>query len=161
LDPHAVVAERDGRSTPAPTLDPTLQRALTFAGDDAARLGQPDVRPENLLLGLLRAGGPPLFFLKEGRPDMGRLDVERFRAELADRVAPTDIAGRPALPMHADAQAALEAATGLAKERRAESGYGLHLLHALTRVASGPVAELLARYGVSAATVNAELEKWL
>jgi len=37
----------------------------------------------------------------------------------------------------------------------------LHLLHALTRSGEGPVAELLARYGASAVTVNAELTKGL
>jgi hypothetical protein len=158
MDPDLVLTERDARQTPPPRLDPTLEKSIVLARDDAARLGQPEVRPENLLVGLLRSGGPPLYFLK----DVGRLDVERFRAELADRFDTTenDVDGR-ALSMHADAQAALHAAIALATERRAESVYGLHLLHALTRADDGAVAQLLARYGVRAADVNAELAQAL
>jgi hypothetical protein len=49
----------------------------------------------------------------------------------------------------------MEAATALATERRSDIVHGFHLLHALTGASEGPVAELLARYGSSAATVNA------
>jgi hypothetical protein len=159
MDPDVVLAERDANPLSPPRVDPTLERALVLARDDAARLGQPDVRPESLLVGLLRGGGPPLHFLKE----MGRLDVERVRAEAADRVAPAEdaITGLPAVPLHADAQAALDAAIAFGTERRVESISGLHLLHALTRAGDGPVAMWLARYGASAADVNAALAKSL
>jgi ATP-dependent Clp protease ATP-binding subunit ClpA len=85
----------------------------------------------------------------------GRFEVERFHADLADRLAPgEDDIDRPELPMHADAEAALKAAIALATELRQESVNGLLLLHALTRDDGAQVAELLARYGVSAAAVN-------
>jgi len=158
MNADVVLAERDARPMSPPRVGPALANALELARDDAARLGQPDVRLENLLVGLLRGGGPPLLFLKEA----GRLDVGRLRDERGDRVAPSgDVARRPELPMHPDADAALKAATVFAIERRAESVDGLHLLHALTRSGGGPVAELLARYGASAVTVNAELTKGL
>src|SRR5690606_2759478 len=64
MDPVARRAERDARPAPAPAIHPTLQQALAFARDDAARLGQPEVDPENLLVGLLRAAGPPTFHAK-------------------------------------------------------------------------------------------------
>jgi ATP-dependent Clp protease ATP-binding subunit ClpA len=48
-------------------------------------------------------------------------------------------------------------ATALAAERRAEEVYGLHLLHALTCVGHGEVAELLSAFGVDPAHVNAQL----
>jgi hypothetical protein len=154
MDPDAILAERDARSVPTPRLHPSLEKSLALAHDDAAKLGQSDVRPENLLVGLLREGGPPLYFLKEA----GRLDVERFYADLAERLAPPQLdAGREQLPMHADAHAALEMATALAAERRAEEVYGLHLLHALTCVGHGEVAELLSAFGVDPAHVNAQL----
>jgi hypothetical protein len=156
MDPDALLAERDTRPSPPPRIDASLQHALALAGDDAARIGQPDVRPENLLIGLLRAGGPALNFLNHG----GQMDVERFRAELADRVAPRDDDGnRPRPPMHADAQAALDAAIALAVARRHAELYGLHLLHALT--SNAVVGELLARYGVDVAKLGADLEKGL
>ena len=63
--------------------------------------------------------------------------------------------------MHGDARTAVEAAVALAADRRADAVYELHLLHALTRDGQGPVARLLARYGLSAAAVNAELEVWM
>jgi ATP-dependent Clp protease ATP-binding subunit ClpA len=112
------------------------------------------VRPENLLVGLVRGGGPPLYFLKEA----GRLDVERFYADFAERLAPLqDDAGREQLPMHADAHAAVEMAVAFAAERRADEVYGLHLLHALTREGHGAVAQLLSAFGVDPAHVNAQL----
>ena len=90
------------------------------------------------------------------------LDVERFHADLAERLEPAgDHTSRPDLPMHADAQAALQAAVALAAQRRAGSVEGLHLLHAITRVADGPVANLLARYGASSANVNAAVASGL
>lgn len=153
MDPDAILAERDLRPEPRPRLDSTLERALSLARDDAAALDQAEVRPENMLVALLRGGGPPLYFLK----GMG-LDVERFRAELAERLGPPDDrTGRPDLPMHPDAEAALQSAVALATERRAGWVEGHHLLHALTRVFDGPVADLLARYGASSADVNAKL----
>lgn len=89
----------------------------------------------------------------------GRTDLERLRVDLKDRVRPAeDRVERPELPLHADAQAVLQAATALATERRRDVVHGFHLLSALTRAGQGAVAELLARYGSSAAVVNAELE---
>jgi hypothetical protein len=154
MDPDTILAERDARSVPTPRIDSSLEKSLALAHDDAAKLGQSDVRPENLLVGLVRGGGPPLYFLKEA----GRLDVERFYADLAERLAPLQAdAGHAQLPMHADAHAALETAVAFAAERRADEVYGLHLLHALTRVGHGEVAELLSAFGVDPAHVNAQL----
>jgi hypothetical protein len=158
MDPDAVLAEREARPAPAPGVHPTLRQAMDFAAEDAVYLGQRDLRSENLLIGLLRAGGPPRHYLKE----VGRMDVERLRAELADRVAPRENAASHAeLPYHAGARAAVEAVLALAAERRLDEVDGLHLLHALTRGEDSPVGRLLARYGVSAAAVHAALEKGL
>ncbi|MDB4889485.1 MAG: Clp domain protein [Gemmatimonadetes bacterium] len=151
MDPDVILAGRDARPLPAPTIDSSLATALELASHDAAHLGQADVRPENLLVGLFRVGGPPLYIVKSD----GRFDVERFHTDMADRLAPgQDHIDRPELPMHADAEAALKAAIALAMELRQESVNGLLLLHSLTRSDGGQVAELLARYGVSAAAVN-------
>jgi ATP-dependent Clp protease ATP-binding subunit ClpA len=65
---------------------------------------------------------------------------------------------RPDLPLHPDAEAAIQAARALATERRREVVHGLHLLAALTNGPDGAVAALLARYGSSAAMLNARLE---
>lgn len=154
MDPETILAARDARPVPPPPLDPTLERALSLARHDAAGLGLAEVRPENLLVGLRRGGGPPLYFLK----NKGPLDVEQFRADLAERLGPAgDNTSRLDLPMHADAQAALESAAVFAAQRRAGSVEGLHLLYALTAVAGGAITDLLARYGASSADVNAAL----
>ena len=155
MDPDAILAERDARPVNPPGLDAKLGEALELAGDDARRLGQSDVRPENLLFGLLRSGGLPLMYFTK----VSRMDLDRFRADVWDRVRPMeDRIDRPDLPLHPDAAAAIQAARALATERRREMVQGLHLLYALTNGPDGAVAALLARYGSSAAMLNAKLE---
>jgi hypothetical protein len=154
IDPDAVLA------LPAspPVIDRMLQQALLLASDDAARQGKQDVGPENLLIGLLRVGGPSLYFLKE----VGRMDVERFSADLSERLSPNkERVARSELPMDEAAQAAMDAAIAFATSRRREEVYSLHLLHGLTRHDDGAVGQLLRRYGVSAAKINAELDRAL
>jgi Clp amino terminal domain, pathogenicity island component len=154
LDPDAIVAERDARVLPPPKIAPKLQQTLELAADDALRLGQSDVRPENLLFGLLRSGGlPVLFFTKASR-----IDLDRFREDVKERVRVVDdrIAGSTPL-MHPDAQAMIDAAFAAASERRGDLVNQLHLLYALLQDADGAAATLLERYGSSAAAVNTEL----
>ncbi|MGH7754019.1 MAG: Clp protease N-terminal domain-containing protein, partial [Gemmatimonadales bacterium] len=158
MDPDALLAERDSRPAPTPQLSSTVQKALALAGEDAARLGQLDVRPENLFIGLLRASTRPVRILK----DFGWMEVERFHADLADRLAPTQGgADLPELPMHADAQVVIEAAVATATARRQREVEEFYVLHALTGRNEGPVAQLLGRYGLSAAKVHADLTRWL
>jgi len=157
MDPDTVLAERDARPVNPPGVQPKLQEALELAGDDAFRLGQVDIRDENLLFGLLRSGGPPLIYFTK----VSRMDLDRFRLDVADRVrAGEDRVDRPRLPFHPDAQATIQAAIAIATERRRTAVHGLHLLYALTR-GTGAVADLLARYGSSAAIVNGELQRAL
>jgi hypothetical protein len=156
MDPDAILAERDARQVNPPGIAPELQEALELAGDDAFRLGQKDIRDENLLFGLLRAGKlPVLYFTKASR-----MDLDRFRSDVADRIRPgEERVERPKLPIHPDAQATIQAAVAIATERRREAVHGLHLLFALTQSERGAAADLLARYGSSAARLNAELRR--
>lgn len=156
MDPDAILAERDARPLTAPSLEPKVQEALELAGDDAFRLGLSDIRPQNLFFGLLREGRLPLVFLK-----VARIDLERFRDDMKDRVRPIGPrVDRPTLPLHSDAQAIVDTATAIATERRRETVNTLHLLYALTQADSG-VTELLARYGSSAAALKLALEGML
>jgi ATP-dependent Clp protease ATP-binding subunit ClpA len=158
MDPDVILAERDARPVNPPVVEPKLQEALEFAGDDASRLGQSDIRPENLLFALLRSGGLPLMFFTK----VSRMDLDRFRADVWDRVRPIeDRLSRPKLPLNPDAHATIQAAITIATERRRETVGGHHLLYALTRTGDGVAADLLAHYGSSAAIVNAELERAL
>ena len=129
-----------------------------MAGDDAFRLGQSDIRPENLLFGLLRLGGlARMFFTRTSR-----MDLDRFRADMADRVRPgKDRVDHPKLPMDADAQATIDAAIANAASRRRETVSVLHLLYALTQQDHGAAATLLANYGSSADKLNTELKRGL
>jgi hypothetical protein len=155
MDPDAILAERDERPVNPLGIDPKLREGLDLARDDARRLGQSDIRPENLLFGLLRSGGLPLMFFTK----VSRMDLDRFRADVWDRVRATeDRIHRPDLPLHPDAEAAIQAARALATERRREMVQGLHLLYALTNTPDGAAAELLTQYGSSAAMLNAKLE---
>jgi hypothetical protein len=156
MDPAAILAERDARPIKPPTIDPKLQQALDLAGDDALRLGQADVRPENLLFGLLRSGGPPLMYVTQ----VSRIDLDRFRVDVKDRVRPAEdrIQGDK-LPLHPDADAIIRAAIASATEHRREMVHRAHVLYALTLTEDGFVADLLSRYGGSAADLSEELAR--
>ena len=158
MDPDVVLAERDTRPTSPPSFLPMFNETLVLAGDDAARVGYADVRSENLLIGLLRGNGTPIHFIVRA----ARIDLVRFRSELAGRLRPAaDRVEARDLPMHADAQAAVDTAIALATERRQGTMNALHLLFALTQSGRGPAVELLARYGADVTALNVELEKAL
>jgi ATP-dependent Clp protease ATP-binding subunit ClpC len=155
MDPDAVLAERDARPTERPGAAAKLQEALELAGDDAFRRGQTDIRPENLLFGLLRAGGlPVLFFTK-----VSGIDFERFRADVWDRVRP-DLGRveRPQLALDLSAQAVMQAAIGAATERRRQMLTTVHVLYVLMLTDDGVAAELLTRYGANVGKLRAEME---
>jgi hypothetical protein len=153
MDPDAILAERDAREL-KPALDPKVEEVLQVAGDDAFRLGQSEIGPENLLFGLMRSGMTQLF-----TRGMSLEHLERFYADVRDRLRPSeDRVERPRLNLNAEAQAALQAAIALAVLRRREWVDMSYLSHAVTRAGDGAVADLLSRYGSSAATVNAEVE---
>lgn len=157
LDPAIVLAERDARPIDPPRLLPKLSEGLELAGDDAFRLGHSAICPENLVVGLLRSGHPLFSFSMPSRAEL-----ERFRTDMRDRLRPAeDRVERPELPLNPDAQAAMQEAIAAATERRSDVVTGFHLLYALTRAGHGAVADLLARYGSSAAVLNAELERAL
>jgi hypothetical protein len=159
LDPDTVLRERNARPLPPPEIEPRLKEALELAGDDAARLGQSDIRPENLLFGLLRINNSlPLVFFTE----VSKMNIERFRADYGVRVRSSqDRLERTALPLHAEALAAVQAAIAAATQRRREGVGPHHLLYALLRTDHGVAADLLARYGANAATLSAEMERSL
>jgi hypothetical protein len=157
MDPDAVLAERNARPTPTPKASPELVQALALAEDDAKRLGRPNVQPENLLIGLLRADGQPLHFLK----GVARMDVERFRTVFNDRLVPSEDRGddESTLPMHPEADAAWRAAIASVGALRQEVVRGLHVLGALTRDPDSAISQLLARHGADMAVLRAELQR--
>lgn len=155
MDPDAILAERDARPATPPGIHPRLQEALDLAGDDALRLGQAQIGPENLLFGLLRCGGIPRLFFTQ----VSGMDVERFRADHQNRLLPAeDRVNRATLSLDNDARAVIEAAVALVTARRRDMVHGHHLLLILTR-GHGPAVKLLARYGGNVGSLNAELKK--
>jgi hypothetical protein len=158
MNPDAILAERDARPVAPPIVTTRLQNALQLAADDAIRLGQSDINAENLLFGLIRNSRDLLDFFTR----VSGLDVERFRAEVKDRVrfAGEHLEGT-GLPMDPDAQTIIETASALAAERRSTNVDQLHLLYALTQPEDGAAEKLLARYGGSAAKLNAQIERGL
>jgi hypothetical protein len=158
LDPDTIIAERDARQQVRPELDTYAREAISYAAEDAVRLGQPDVGIENLVVGLLRGGGRPLYFLK----DVGRTDVSRLRAALGERLLPFDMASvQSTPPMHSTARAAIEAAMEIATRRRADAVEDLHLLYAIVHANRDVVAALLAPHGASVAAIDEGLGAWL
>lgn len=156
LDPDAVLAERNARPLPTPTVHRDLTATLALASDDAARNNQSHVQRENLLYGLLRAGKLPMMFFSQ----ISEMDVERFRDEVASRVHP---ANEPPLdrsrPLDTEAQAILNEAIAMAAQRRRDTVTGLHLLLALLRDQHGETVSLLTRFNGNLARLSDELAK--
>jgi hypothetical protein len=158
LDPDAIIAERAARPLKPPGIHPHFQQALELANDDAARLGQAKVRPENLLFGMLRNRQAGLNAFTR----LSEIDRERFRADVNGRMyAAHDRIESARLPLHLDAQAIVDEAIALAAERRRGRVYEMHLLYVLVRDEVGYAAELLSRYGGNASKISTELERWL
>ena len=157
MDPGTVLAERDVRPVAPPQILPMLREALALASDDAFRLGESSVGPVNLLVGVVRSGYSLIAFM-----NATGADVDRFVADMRDRLRHGEArVDGPELPLDPEAQAAMDAAIAAVTERRHGVVHGGHLLWALTRAERGAVADLLARYGASAAAVSAQLERGL
>ncbi len=158
LDAHAIVEARNARPPEPVTTHPLLQKSLELAGNDAFRLRKTEIHPENLLYGVLRATYLQILPLR----DAGREGLGRYAEEVGARVqAIPEHIERPPLPMHPDAQGAIDEMYAFAAERRRSFLTVLHLLHALARTDRGAVAELLARYGSSAAAMRDAIEPGL
>jgi hypothetical protein len=150
VDADAVLAARDAHAG-TPPIHERLQEALGLAADDAYRLGQSEVRPENLLIGLLRAAGLAYHHFRKAR----KLDLERLHADFAERLDPPPSHEAPGLPMSTDAELAMERAVAAAKTRRRDYVRELHLLYGLTVDEHDVAATIVARYGASASALNA------
>jgi|JI6StandDraft_1071083.scaffolds.fasta_scaffold00508_16 hypothetical protein len=156
LDPDAILAERDATPLPIPVIAARMARDLEAAAVDARVMGQHDVRPENLLFGMLRGGGLPLLYFTQ-QSDM---DHDRFYADVKSRVDAVVTGDTEApLPMHEDAQQLIDAAVALASRRRTETVNALHLLSVLLNDEQGVAARLLAKFGGSAARLREALER--
>jgi hypothetical protein len=157
LDPDAIIAEHAAAPAKEPEFDPRLEEWLRHAGDDAFRLNQPEITPENLLIALLRFGATQTFTMHMS------LDVqERFYSDLKSRLAPgDDPVERPKIPLSGATQQIIQLAISDAKERRREWVGVQGLEFALLHDVEGPAAALLQRYGLDINVVRAEMEQWL
>lgn len=123
-DADRVIAEYAARPAPEPIPVPVVDNLLALAADDAARRGQREVIPENLVIGMLRAAMDIFRFAK--------LDMDRLHAELGTRVLPVDDrVERVDLPMSAAARDVIRAATELAREAKEDVLTPMHVLRAL------------------------------
>ena len=155
LDPDAVLEERNARPLPKPTILPWVEDAFLLAMDDALRLGQTTVLPDNLLFGMLRLSTFVAGFMKAS--DM---DFERFRVDFLARVKPgIDRLNNSTLPMHPDTHAIVATALDFAAEHRSTVMRGDHLLYALTRTENGAVATLLKDYGANVGKLTEKLQR--
>jgi hypothetical protein len=154
LDPDSILAELATKPVPPPGVHPDLRSAMELAGDDAARLGQSDIGPENVLFGMLRSNGQGQMYFTR----VSGMDLERFVADFKDRLLPREdrIACEP-LPLRADSQDLMRMAIASATERRREVVNSTNLLYAMTKSGQGVAAELLARYGGDVGLMNERL----
>lgn len=156
MEPDTVLAEHQARPTPPPGRLRMFEEALALAADDAARVGRTEVDAENLLIGVLRSNELPRDMLVSA----GRLDVDRFRGALADRLRPAAERVAHNLPLDADAQRAVDAAIAIAAARKRGVVHAAHLLLALFD-GHASIAALLDHFGADRAALKAELERML
>ncbi len=132
--------------------------ALQLAGKEAERLGQLAVGPEHILLGLLREGTG----LASGVLTQLGVGLPELRAATENAIVPGEPApaeGRQpdwAARLTTDAREALVSAQGEAERLRHNYIGQEHVLLALLRQGGG-VARVLARFGVTAERVEAQV----
>jgi hypothetical protein len=155
-DPVQVIAEMEARPGPEPQSSQGLEQALELAADDAARRGQNDVRPENLVIGTLRVR-------MSGAMDvmrMAKVDMDRMQAAIGTRVLRADDrVQRGELPLDGAAKHVLDEAFAIARQRKQEVVNFRHLLTALSDADDAFLRDLLLRCGSSVATLKDKLDE--
>ena len=150
VDVDATLAERVARSVPTLATSPELLKVIALASDDARRQRCDVVRMENLVFGLLRAGGRAQYFLAR----TSVMDFNTFRDGVFDRVQFGDTCepGKE-LPLQLDAREAVDATVAMAAQRQDETAHGMHMLAVIAKP-GGAVEELLTQYGGTVAHLN-------
>jgi ATP-dependent Clp protease ATP-binding subunit ClpA len=149
--PEQILAELDATRLSPPAADERAARALRLAADDAARMGQPMISTENMLVGILRTAGGwyAQLFAYSGA------DMPRLRLLLESRLLPdADPLLGQELRLDAGADEAVRAAVVIADERHRESMTPFHLVAGIVSRGSGPGARLLRQAGVNEARIH-------
>lgn len=153
--PERILAELDAKRPSPPAPDEKAARALRLAADDAARMGQPVVSTENLLVGILRTTRVAAMLFAYSGADMPRL-----RSLLESRLLPdADPLLGQELPPDAGAEAAVRAAAAIADERHREQVTPFHLVAGIMSQGSEPGARLLTRVGVNEGRIREYLKQ--
>jgi hypothetical protein len=146
-------AERDRQSPP--TFMPRVLEVFELAGDDAYRLGQAEIREENILIGLLRNSGIASMLGAWG------IDLRRLRETIADRLAPaSDRLQRPKLPLDVRAKAVAERSVAIGEAKRYESITVYLVLAALVEHDDSFTTELLRAHGGNIPEIRTNLAEF-
>jgi hypothetical protein len=155
LDPDAILAAHLATPAPTPTILPWMHDVFALASDDARRMGQTTVGPENLFFGLFGAAAYSVRL-----PVEAGFDLQRFRRDFSARsYSTTERNAATNLPMNAEGDAVIAAALSHATGERSDVLGGHHVLLALLRDERGPVATLLAKYGTDTSKLGEELAR--
>jgi ATP-dependent Clp protease ATP-binding subunit ClpA len=131
---------------------PPLVKALELAAEEAARLGQAEVEPENLFFALFRDERyAPLAWLQAAGADLAA-----FRRAIQHRLVPTSAAASD-VPLGALANEMLERLKISAVQTRRTHITPLHLLSELVRDDASTAASILARVGTDLAALRKTL----
>lgn len=148
-----VLLRHASRDTKPAVFAPHLVTSLELAKDDAARMGQSTVEPDNLMIGLLTNDAPPL-----GSLSVGGVDIRELHRRIKHRLEQGGVKeSRPDPAFGAAATAILDAARASAESKRRTHVTSHHLLLELVRADSGPVAELLVSVGGSLEQIRSRL----
>jgi hypothetical protein len=143
-DPAALIAELEAMPAPEPQLSARVKKLLDVAGDDAARRGETQIAPGNILVSMLRV--PQAMPLQI--PGAAGVDGELLRAALQGRLlAADDLVPREPLLPDATSQAFIARAFALCRERKGEHVMPHHLLIAMLESDEGELARFFASCG--------------
>ena len=158
MDPEEIIAERDAQPLPEPTWHPLTKKSIELASDDAVRLDQKTIEPENLMFGYFRATGPSLI----GVLKISTEEFHRLRNDMRDRVSyENERVPHEELPLSPGAKQVIRTAFDVAKNHRRHSVNPYVLAYALAMDDDGPLARLIARHGADIEEVRRRLEKSL
>jgi hypothetical protein len=151
-DADAVLRRYESTPPAPPTMVPFLVKALELAAEEAARLGQAEVEPENLFFALFRDERyAPLAWLQAAGADLAA-----FRRAIQHRLVPTSAAASD-VPLGALANEMLERLKISAVQTRRTHITPLHLLSELVRDDASTAASILARVGTDLAALRKTL----
>jgi len=134
------------------------RRATFFSRFEAAQFGRPEIHPEHLLIGVIKARSD----VRGGRLGDSSLTVDQLRLDVVScRAAADPLSTMVIIPFSADTKRVIQAASREADELRHHDIGTAHLLLGLAADPASVAASILREHGVTHETVRQHLPELL